>query len=78
MGEKDTIVNYPDQIEALVAAGNDPIVSRVNRAELRAIISPFGFRRSFRVQPDDLRRSPYRPCWCGATTTPSEESTSPK
>jgi len=56
MGEKDTIINYPDQIEALVTAGNDPVVSEVNLAELRAAISPFGFRRSLRVQPDELRQ----------------------
>jgi pimeloyl-ACP methyl ester carboxylesterase len=56
MGEKDTIINYPDQIEALVAAGNDPVVSEVNLAELRAAISPFGFRRPLRVQPDELRQ----------------------
>jgi pimeloyl-ACP methyl ester carboxylesterase len=56
MGEKDTIVRYPDLIEALVAAGNDPIASAVNLAELRAIASPFGFRRSLRVHPDELRR----------------------
>jgi pimeloyl-ACP methyl ester carboxylesterase len=56
MGEKDTIVRYPDLIEALVAAGNDPMASAVNLAELRAAISPFGFRRSLRVHPDELRR----------------------
>jgi len=56
MGEKDTIVRYPDLIEALVAAGNDPIASAVNLAELRAAISPFGIRRSVRVHPDELRR----------------------
>src|SRR6266545_1627097 len=56
MGEKDTIVNYPDQIQALVTAGNDPVVSEVNLAELRDAISPFGFRRSLRVQPDELRQ----------------------
>ena len=56
MGEKDTIVNYPEQIEALVAAGNDPFVSTVNLAELRAAISLFGFRRALRVQSDELRQ----------------------
>lgn len=56
VGEKDTIVRYPDLIEALVAAGNDPIASAVNLAELRAVISPFGFRRAFRVQPEELQR----------------------
>jgi pimeloyl-ACP methyl ester carboxylesterase len=56
VGEQDTIVRYPDLIEALVAAGNDPVASTANLAELRAIISPFGFRRSARVHPDELRR----------------------
>jgi pimeloyl-ACP methyl ester carboxylesterase len=56
MGEKDTIVRYPDLIEALVAAGNDPMASAVNLAELRAAISSFGFRRSMRVHPDEVRR----------------------
>lgn len=56
VGEKDTIVRYPDLIEALVAAGNDPIASAANLAELRAIISPLGFRRSARLHPDELRR----------------------
>ncbi|MGH2713797.1 MAG: alpha/beta fold hydrolase [Thermoleophilaceae bacterium] len=56
VGGQDTIVRYPDLIEALVAAGNDPIASTVNLAELRATISPLGFRRSFRVHPDELQR----------------------
>jgi pimeloyl-ACP methyl ester carboxylesterase len=56
MGEKDTIVRYPDLIESLVAAARDPIASAVNLAELRAAISAFGFRRSLRVHPDELRR----------------------
>jgi pimeloyl-ACP methyl ester carboxylesterase len=55
MGEKDTIVRYPDLIESMVAEGNDPIASAANLAELRAGISPFG-RRSLRVHPDELRR----------------------
>jgi pimeloyl-ACP methyl ester carboxylesterase len=56
MGEKDTIVRHPDLIESMVAAGRDPIASAVNLAELRAGTSPFGFRRSLRVHPDELRR----------------------
>ena len=56
MGEKETIVNYPAQIEALVAEGRDPIVAQVNLRELRAVLSPFGFRRVLRVQPEELRR----------------------
>jgi pimeloyl-ACP methyl ester carboxylesterase len=56
MGERDTIGRYPDLIDALVAAGRDPIASAANLAELRAAISPFGFRRSVRLRPDELRR----------------------
>jgi len=56
VGEKDTIVRYPDLIQALVAVGRDPVASTVNLAELRAGISPTGFRRSLLVRPDELRR----------------------
>jgi len=56
MGEKDTIVRYPDLIEALVALGSDPIASAANLAEFRAISTPFGFRRALRMHPDELRR----------------------
>ena len=56
MGEKDTIVRYPDLIESLVAAARDPIASAANLAELRAVTSPFGFRPSARINPDELRR----------------------
>lgn len=55
MGEKDTIVRYPDLIESLVAAGSDPVASAANLAEFRAISSPFGFRRALRVHPSELR-----------------------
>jgi pimeloyl-ACP methyl ester carboxylesterase len=56
VGEKDTIVRYPDLIEALVAVGSDPIASAANLAELRAVISPLGFRRSALVPGHELRR----------------------
>ena len=56
MGEEDTIVRYPELIESVVAAARDPIASAANLAELRAIISPFGFRPSARIAPDELRR----------------------
>ena len=56
MGEKDTIGRYPDLIDAVAAAGRDPITSTTNLAELRAAISTFGFRRSVRLHPDELRR----------------------
>jgi pimeloyl-ACP methyl ester carboxylesterase len=56
MGEKDTIVRYPDLVDAVAAAGKDPTASVVNLAELRAAISSFGFRRSMRLHADELRR----------------------
>lgn len=57
MGENDTIVRYPDLLEALVAAGTDPVAAAANFAEHRAIISPLSprFRRALRVHPDELR-----------------------
>jgi pimeloyl-ACP methyl ester carboxylesterase len=56
VGERDTIVRYPDLIESVAAAGRDPIASRANLAELRAVISALGFRPAMRVSREDLRR----------------------
>jgi pimeloyl-ACP methyl ester carboxylesterase len=56
MGEGDTIVRYPDLIDAVAAAGRDPLAAATNLAELRACITPFGFRRSARLRPAELRR----------------------
>jgi pimeloyl-ACP methyl ester carboxylesterase len=56
MGEQDTIVRYPELIDSLVAASRDPNASATNLAELRAIISPIGFRRSARMDPEELRQ----------------------
>ena len=50
------IVRYPDLLEALAAVGRDPVASTVNLEELRAGISPFGFRRSMLLHPDELGR----------------------
>jgi hypothetical protein len=55
MGEGETIVRHPDLIDAMVAAGRDPIASATDLAELRAILTPLGFRRSLRVQPSELQ-----------------------
>lgn len=55
MGEGDTIVRHPDLIEAIVAAGGDPIASATDLAELRAILTPLRFRRALRVQPSELQ-----------------------
>jgi pimeloyl-ACP methyl ester carboxylesterase len=55
MGEADTIVNYTDHIEALVAAGNDTLASRTSLAELRAAISPTGWQPALAVRPEELQ-----------------------
>ena len=56
LGEADTIASYPELIESLVAAGNDPVAAAANLAELRAAISPVGFRRALRLRPEELRQ----------------------
>jgi len=54
MGEGDTIVNYPHQIEALVAAGQDPVASMANMDELRTLISPEGWQPSVETRVSEL------------------------
>ena len=53
-GEDETIVNYPEQVKALVAAGNDPVASRVDLHETRALLTPFGLRRALRFEAEEL------------------------
>ena len=60
MGEGETIVRHPDLIDAIAAAGRDPISSATDRAELRAILTPLGFRHSVRVQPSELQHLTVR------------------
>jgi len=55
VGEGETIVRHPELIDALVAGGNDPVAVAADLAELRAVIQPFGFRRSMRLRPADLQ-----------------------
>jgi pimeloyl-ACP methyl ester carboxylesterase len=55
IGEAETIVRYPDLIDALVAGGNDPVAAAADLAELRALVQPLGFRRSMRFPPADLQ-----------------------
>ena len=54
MGEGNTIVNYPHQIEALVAAGQDPVASMANMDELRTLISPEGWQPSVETRVSEL------------------------
>jgi pimeloyl-ACP methyl ester carboxylesterase len=56
MGEAETIVRHPDLLDSLVAGARDPVASRANLAELRALISPMGIRSSMRFSREDLRR----------------------
>lgn len=62
MGEDTTIVEHPELIGLLVAAGDDPLTSAAARAEARmiiaahALLSPSSFRHSARLTPDELRQ----------------------
>jgi pimeloyl-ACP methyl ester carboxylesterase len=59
-GEATTITRHPDLLGSLVAGARDPVAIAANRAELRALISPLGFRPAMRIRPDDLRRLSIR------------------
>jgi pimeloyl-ACP methyl ester carboxylesterase len=56
MGEAETIVQHPDLLDSLVAGARDPVATRANLAELRALISRHGIRTSMRLTREDLRR----------------------
>jgi pimeloyl-ACP methyl ester carboxylesterase len=56
VGEAETIVRHPDLLDSLVAGARDPVAIRANLAELRALMSPRGFRTSMRFTSGDLRR----------------------
>lgn len=56
VGEADTIRRKPDLLDSLVAGARDPVAVAANRAEFRALISPFGYRPAARIRPEDLRR----------------------
>jgi pimeloyl-ACP methyl ester carboxylesterase len=53
--EADTIVQYPDQIEALVAAGYDRLAASASLRELRAAISPTGWQPALALRPEELQ-----------------------
>jgi pimeloyl-ACP methyl ester carboxylesterase len=54
LGEADSIVNYPDQIDALVAAGYDQLAATARLTELRAAITPTGWQPALEMRPDEL------------------------
>lgn len=56
VGEAETIMRHPDLLDSLVAGARDPVATQANLAELRALISPRGFRSSMRLNREDLRR----------------------
>jgi len=55
-GEAETIAQYPDQIDAMVAAGSDEIGLGARLAELRAVISPTGWQPTLGLDVEELRR----------------------
>ena len=56
MGEADTIVKHPNLLDSLVEGARDPIAAGANLKELRALMSPFGWRTPMRLTPQELRR----------------------
>lgn len=62
MGERATLAAHPELVDLMVASRRDPIADSGARAEVRmlvsplALLSPSGFRRQSRVQPEELRQ----------------------
>lgn len=54
-GEGETIARYPEQLEAMVAAGYDQLVAGVRLTELRALIAPTGWQPSLAIGADELQ-----------------------
>lgn len=53
-GEGDTIARYPEQLEAMVAAGYDQLLAGARLTELRALIAPTGWQPALAIRPDAL------------------------
>lgn len=54
-GEEDTIGRHPELVDAMVAAGHDPVASTANLDETRAILTAVrGFRPQMRIDGEDL------------------------
>jgi pimeloyl-ACP methyl ester carboxylesterase len=57
MGEGETILNYPGQIDAFVAAGSDPVANKTVLDEFRVYLrGPWGARPERLFTEDDLGR----------------------
>ena len=56
MGEAEAIVRHPDLLDSLVAGARDPVATRANLAELRALMSPRGIRSGMRFTREDLHQ----------------------
>lgn len=54
MGEADTIVQYPDLLDAMVAAARDATSGRASLDELRALIAPDGWQPEAQTDLDEL------------------------
>ncbi len=61
VGEGNTIRNYPQLVDLMVAVGDDPVAKRAILQEVGAVVSPWalvsrtGFRRRIRMSEADLR-----------------------
>jgi pimeloyl-ACP methyl ester carboxylesterase len=56
VGERDTITAHADLLDSLVVGAKDRVAVAANRAEFRALLSPWGVRAAARIEPEDLRR----------------------
>jgi len=56
MGEGETIVKYPQMIEALAASNNDPLAATATRAEHAALLNLLGFKADMKIRADDLAK----------------------
>ena len=54
-GEAETIAQYPDQVDAMVAAASDQVGLGAKVAELRAVISPTGWQPALALGVEELR-----------------------
>lgn len=55
MGEAETIVSYPDLLDAMVAAGRDATSGQASLDELKALIAPDGWQPNVETDIDEMR-----------------------